>query len=107
MLTDTLVAEMFTPRQAELALLVSEGLSNAAVSDRMTIELRTVERHMGMIFEKMNIPEGHHKRVCLALFAYQHRNALRLRGNEKVGRDAPEPMNSELWGDVLTEATRS
>ena len=36
----------FTDREAEIVMLIGDGLSNRAVADRLTLSVRTVESHI-------------------------------------------------------------
>lgn len=63
-----------TQRELEALALMSEGLTNRAISDRMTISLRAAEKHVGSIFEKLGLsssPENH--RRVLAVLAFVQR----------------------------------
>lgn len=51
-----------SPRQEEIAVLVMQGLSNNAISDRLCITKQTVKDHIQDIFEKANV----HHRIELA-----------------------------------------
>jgi DNA-binding CsgD family transcriptional regulator len=44
-----------TPRQAEVALLMAEGLSDRAVAERLVISPHTARRHAEAVLKKMNL----------------------------------------------------
>jgi two-component system, NarL family, nitrate/nitrite response regulator NarL len=44
-----------TPRESEVALLISEGLSNKEIAKRLSIELRTVKNHVHAILDKFGV----------------------------------------------------
>lgn len=52
-----------TPREAEVALLLAEGLSNQDIADRLRISPHTVRHHAEWVFLKLKI----HTRKALAL----------------------------------------
>jgi DNA-binding CsgD family transcriptional regulator len=49
------VALGLTPRQAEVAVLLVEGLTNASIAARLGITDSTVRRHMEAIFERLGV----------------------------------------------------
>ncbi len=58
-----------TEREREVLGLVAEGLSNAAIAQRLVIGRRTVETHMTAIFAKLGLEETPdlHRRVLAVL----------------------------------------
>ena len=64
-----------THREREVLALIAEGLSNAAIAERLVITERTVEAHATQIFSKLGLEPspGLHRRV-LATLAYLRRN---------------------------------
>ena len=55
-------------REAEVLRLVSTGLSNAEVAERLFLSSRTVDWHLGSIYRKL----GLHSRIEAARFAAEH-----------------------------------
>lgn len=60
-----------TERERETLALMAEGRSNRAIAERLFMSEKTVERHVGSIFRKLDLPAGpdDHRRV-LAVVAY-------------------------------------
>jgi DNA-binding NarL/FixJ family response regulator len=63
--------EDLTPREREVLELMAEGRSNQAISERMFITPRAVEKHVTSIFSKLRLPATaeDHRRV-LAVLTY-------------------------------------
>ena len=60
-----------TRREREILGFMAEGRSNAAIAQRLTLELKTVERHVGTIFSKLGLePAAADHRRVLAVLAY-------------------------------------
>ncbi|WP_174566915.1 LuxR C-terminal-related transcriptional regulator [Nocardia crassostreae] len=58
-----------TPREREVLELMAQGLSNAAIAKALTVTERAVEKHIGNIFTKLELPPSdlHHRRVLAVL----------------------------------------
>jgi DNA-binding NarL/FixJ family response regulator len=58
-----------TDRETEVIALVAEGLSNAAIAERLTLTKRAVERHINSIFAKLDLKDAdsYNRRVLAAL----------------------------------------
>lgn len=51
------VAKTLTPREIEIARLVSEGLSSKEVASQLNLSVRTVEKHRANIMDKLGVRE--------------------------------------------------
>ncbi|MFI0712897.1 response regulator [Streptomyces inhibens] len=63
-----------TPRETEVLALMAEGRSNAAIAKELTVSAAAVAKHIGNIFEKLELRAtgAEHRRV-LAVLAYLKR----------------------------------
>jgi len=55
--TDDVLTEL-TPREREVLELMAEGRSNQGIADRLVITLRSVEKYVSSIFDKLGLPGG-------------------------------------------------
>ncbi len=61
--------ERLTAREREVLGLMAEGRSNAAIADALFLSASAVEKHVGNIFAKLDLPpaEQDHRRVLAVL----------------------------------------
>ena len=50
-----------SPREWEVLALMAEGRSNLAISEQLTIELKTVETHVSRVFTKLGLDEDRYE----------------------------------------------
>lgn len=55
-------------REVEVTVMLSEGLSNKLIADRLSISETTVRHHLTSIFSKLGVPD----RLALLLYAHRH-----------------------------------
>ena len=46
---------MLTPRETEILRCVAAGMTNRAIAEKLFVSVRTVERHMGNMYEKLGL----------------------------------------------------
>ena len=54
-----------TRREAEVAELLAQGLSNAAIAERLVLSPRTVEHHVASVMAKLDVSSRHAVRDVL------------------------------------------
>jgi DNA-binding NarL/FixJ family response regulator len=61
--------QRLTAREREVLALIAEGQSNQSIATRLALSPKTVERHVGHIFGKLDLEESddRHRRVLAAL----------------------------------------
>jgi DNA-binding NarL/FixJ family response regulator len=76
-----------TDREREVLTLMAEGRTNAAICDRLTIGLKTVEAHVNTIFSKLGLePAQDDNRRVLAVLAFLRRADGPAAGESKERR---------------------
>ncbi|MFT4167080.1 MAG: response regulator transcription factor [Microlunatus sp.] len=66
--------DRLTPREREVLALMAEGRSNAAIAGRLVVSPGAVEKHIGNIFAKIDLPDaGGDNRRVLAVLAWLER----------------------------------
>lgn len=66
--------DRLTPREREVLQLMAEGRSNAAIAERLVVSPGAVEKHIGNIFAKVDLPDaGSDNRRVLAVLAWLER----------------------------------
>jgi DNA-binding NarL/FixJ family response regulator len=58
-----------TARELEVLRLLASGRTNAAIARQLFVSVKTVDRHVSNIFDKLDVPT----RAAATAFAYQHR----------------------------------
>jgi DNA-binding NarL/FixJ family response regulator len=58
-----------SPREEEVLAAMAEGLSNAAIAEKLVVTEAAVEKHIRRIFQKLDLPptNTHHRRVMAVL----------------------------------------
>jgi DNA-binding NarL/FixJ family response regulator len=61
--------DTLTSREREVLALMAEGRSNSAIAEALVVTPRAVEKHVGNIFAKLDLPESgsDHRRVLAVL----------------------------------------
>jgi DNA-binding NarL/FixJ family response regulator len=62
-----------TPRELEVLALMAEGRTNAAIGAALAITGASVSKHIGSIFDKLDLPPADGHRRVLAVLAYLRR----------------------------------
>ena len=63
--SDDVTDEMLTPRETEILRCVAAGMTNQEIADKLFVSVRTVERHMGNMYEKLGL-RGRSGRAAIA-----------------------------------------
>ena len=72
------VLDQLSSREWEVLALMAEGRSNRAIGELLTVELKTVETHVGRVFTKLGLDEDRHEnRRVLAVLTFLGRERPR------------------------------
>ncbi|MEN9888980.1 MAG: hypothetical protein RL559_1017 [Pseudomonadota bacterium] len=63
------VAQLLTPREVDVARMVTEGWPNKKIASKLSISVGTAKLHLHHIYQKLNCPG----RMALMLYMQQHR----------------------------------
>jgi DNA-binding NarL/FixJ family response regulator len=61
-----------TAREREVLTLVAQGMSNAEIAERLTLELGTVKTHVHNILNKLNVSSRHEAAAYMATLEHDH-----------------------------------
>ena len=67
--------ERLTPREAEVLMLMAEGLSNGRIAQRLVISDGAVAKHVANIFLKLDLPPGEENRRVRAVLVWVRAHA--------------------------------
>lgn len=67
--------ERLTPREAEVLMLMAEGLSNGRIAQRLVISDGAVAKHVANIFLKLDLPPGEENRRVRAVLTWVRAHA--------------------------------
>ena len=59
--------DSLTPREKEILVLMSQGMSNAEIADRLVVSATTVKTHVGNVLAKLDVRD----RVQAVVVAYE------------------------------------
>lgn len=51
----SLADDVVSPREREIIRFVAQGMRNAEVAERLAISVRTVEKHLNNVFQKVGV----------------------------------------------------
>lgn len=63
--SDEVTDDALTPREIEILRCVAAGMTNQAIAEKLFVSVRTVERHMGNMYEKLGL-QGRSGRAAIA-----------------------------------------
>ena len=88
MLRDVLIQKGLSNREAEVAELVTQGLSNKEVANQLFVTEKTVKFHLTNIYKKMSVKS----RAQLIVWCLPHMSF--------VEKEAPAEQNNNIQGGI-------
>ena len=99
MLRDILIQKGLSNREAEVAELVTRGMSNKEVANQLFVTEKTVKFHLTNIYKKMNVKS----RAQLIVWCLPHLNFVENeRGGEQVLRNK-NPVSAPQAAGIITQ----
>lgn len=99
MLREVLLKEGLSNRESEVAELVTQGLSNKEVANRLFVTEKTVKFHLTNIYKKMNVKSRAQLIVwCLPnmTFAERQEQSQGVQNQNAPGGQAPAQQNQAI-----------
>lgn len=60
-----------SPREREVVMLIASGLSNSQIAEQLVLSVRTVERHIENVYNRLGI-SGRAGRAIVTAYALRH-----------------------------------
>ena len=93
-------------RELEVLELVSQGLTNEAIADRLCLSVRTVERHLTNVYLKLGVTGKAGRAAAAAIFVQGHATAaVLLPLAQSRLREGRHPRCGKLRASTDAEAT--
>lgn len=103
MLKDVLIKEGLSNREAEVAELVTQGLSNKEVANRLFVTEKTVKFHLTNIYKKMNVKSRAQLIVwCLPNMTFTEKTDMTIIDNtpSSVSQGNSKPVSEPTYNEV-------
>lgn len=109
MLKDVLIKEGLSNREAEVAELVTQGLSNKEVANRLFVTEKTVKFHLTNIYKKMNVKSRAQLIVwCLPNMTFTEKSDMTIiEASPTVGQATPKVIIEPVYSEVSEKKAES
>lgn len=109
MLKDVLIKEGLSNREAEVAELVTQGLSNKEVANRLFVTEKTVKFHLTNIYKKMNVKSRAQLIVwCLPNMTFTEKSDMTIiEATPTVGQSAPKVIVEPVYSEISEKKAES
>ncbi|MCS6838000.1 MAG: helix-turn-helix transcriptional regulator [Bdellovibrionaceae bacterium] len=101
MLRDILIQKGLSNREAEVAELVTRGLSNKEVANQLFVTEKTVKFHLTNIYKKMNVKS----RAQLIVWCLPHLSFIENERPQAQANPMATPINSSATSAMNTAAS--